>query len=108
MVRDVVSRVDVQMVDEQLALDAVRAGECVDQLVAGFFDPRYEARVQLDAVTRLERRVLNDDGATLGTEAESTDALAQLDGRGAMTEPEADEAVHVGDTLRVCTRSESG
>lgn len=48
--------------------------------------------------------MLDDCRAALGTEAESADALAQLDRSGAMTEPETNETVHVADTLLGSTR----
>jgi N-methylhydantoinase A len=43
--------------------------------------------------------VLEDRWAALGAGTERADALAQLDGSGAMAEPEADEAMHVAVTL---------
>ena len=53
--------------------------------------------------------MLEDGRTALGTEAERADALAQLDGSGAMAEPEADEAVHAAEILlrpidRECVR----
>lgn len=48
--------------------------------------------------------MLDDGRAALGAEAESADALAQLDRSRAMTEPEADEAVHAANTLLGSTR----
>jgi hypothetical protein len=50
--------------------------------------------VELDAIARLERRVLEDRRAALRTEPERADALTQLDGSRAVAETEADEAVH--------------
>ena len=75
MARDIVAGVDVEVIDQQTALDVVRARECVDQLVARVVDARRERRVQLDPVARLEGRVLDDSRATLGTESESADPL---------------------------------
>jgi hypothetical protein len=87
------------MVDQKIALDAVHAGERVDQLVARVLDTGAQARVQLDPVARLEPCVLDDSRAMLRAHAESADSLAELDGSGAMAEPETDEAVHVVTTL---------
>src|SRR3990170_1694583 len=98
----------VQMVDQKLALDAVCVGEGIYQLVACVLDPGRKACVQLHAVARLERRVLDDGRAALGTEAESADALAQLDGSRAMTEPEANEAVHAANTLTLQAETAAG
>ena len=72
---DIVSRMDVEMIDQQVALDVVCARECVDQLVARVVDARRERRVQLDPIARLEGRVLDDSRASLGTESENADPL---------------------------------
>ena len=101
--RGIVSRMDVQVVREELALDAVEAGQRLDQLVASVLDAGGEPGVQLDAVARLERGVLDDAGAALGAWPESADALPELDRSGAMAEPEADETMHVQDTLLSAT-----
>lgn len=45
MLGDIVPSVDVQVVDEKLALDRVRAGESIDQLIARILDPGREARI---------------------------------------------------------------
>ena len=92
----VLTRVNVEMVDQELARNAVCRRERVDELVAGFLDAGGQSRIQLDAVTRVEHCVLEYRGAALCAKAESADALAQLDRSSAMTEPEADEAVHGG------------
>ena len=55
MARDVLARVDVEVVDEQVAVDAVRVGEDADQLVARVVHAVGEVRVQLDAVAGRER-----------------------------------------------------
>jgi N-methylhydantoinase A len=47
--------------------------------------------------------VLHDTGAALGTRPESADTLSELDRSRAMAEPEADETMHVPDTLLGCT-----
>ena len=60
--------------------------------------------VQLDAVARLEHGVLHDRRAALRARPESADALPELDRSGAMAEPEADETIHVQDTLLSATR----
>ena len=96
MPRDVLTRVHVEMVEQELARNAVRRRERVDELVARVLDAGGQSRVQLDAVARLEHGVLEHRRAALGAEAESADALAQLDRSSAMTEPETDEAVHGG------------
>ena len=75
------------------------ARQRIDELVARVLDSRGETCVELDAVARLQRRMLEDGGAALGAGAERADALAQLDGSGAMAEAEADEAMHVAVTL---------
>jgi hypothetical protein len=94
MAGDVLARVHVEVVEQQLARDAVRARERVHELVAGILDLGREPRVELHAVTGLQYRVLEHRGAALGAGAERADALAQLDGSGAVAEPEADETVH--------------
>ena len=43
--------------------------------------------------------MLDDGGATLGAEPERAETLSQLHRSGAMTEPEADEAIHDRGTL---------
>ena len=55
---DVLARVDVEVVDEQLAVDAVALREHVDQLLARALDPVREVRVELDAVAGREHGVL--------------------------------------------------
>ena len=90
---------NVEMVDQKIALDTVGAGERIDQLVACVLGPGCEPRVQLDPVTGLKHGVLDDCGAMLRAHAESADSLAELDGSGAMAEPETDETVHVASTL---------
>ena len=92
--RDVLARVDVEVIEQQLARNVVRRRERVDELVARVLDAGGQACVQLDAVTRLERGVLEDGRAALGAEPERADAFAQLDGSRSMAESEADEAVH--------------
>ena len=83
--RDVLVDVDVQVVDEQVAVDAVRAGEHVDHLVAGALDAVGEVGVELDAVAGREHGVLLHRGAARGARPEaSRDARearrAQCDG----------------------------
>ena len=92
--RDVLSRVHVEMVEQELARDAVRGRERIDELVARVVDTGGQARVELDAVTRLQHRVLEDGRAALRAGTERADALAELDRSGAMAEPETDESVH--------------
>ena len=94
--RGVLTRVHVEMVEQELARNAVRRRERVDELVARFLDAGGQSRVQLDAVARVEHGVLEHRRAALCAKAESADALAQLDRSSAMTEPETDEAVHGG------------
>jgi hypothetical protein len=79
---------DVEMIDQELA-DAVRASVIS---FARVLDPGHEPCVELHPVARLESGVLDDGRAALGTEAESANALAQLNGSSAMAEPKADEA----------------
>jgi hypothetical protein len=90
----ILARMDVEVVDEQVARNAVDGRERVDELVPRLLETAREVRVQLDAVTGLEHRVLEHDRTALGARPERADALAQLDGGGAMTETEADQAVH--------------
>ena len=92
--RDVLARVDVEVIEQQLARYPVCGRERVDELVARVLDAGGQARVELDAIARLERRVLEDRRAALRAEPERADALAQLDGSRAVAETEADEAVH--------------
>ena len=63
MAADVLALVDVQVVDEQLPVDAVPVGEHVDELLARALDPLGEVRVELDAVAGREHRVLVHRGA---------------------------------------------
>jgi hypothetical protein len=90
---------DVQMVDEQIPLDPVSAGQDADELVTSVVHTVDQIRVQLDSVTRLQHGVLGDRGALPRVRAESTDTFAQLDRSGPMAEAEADEAVHSRETL---------
>ena len=91
---DVLAGVHVEVVEQQLPRDAVRARKRVDELVARILDAGSQPRVELDAVAGLQHRVLQHRGAALGARPERADALAQLDRSGAMAEAEADEAVH--------------
>jgi hypothetical protein len=84
----------VEVVEKELARDSVSRRERVDELVPCVLDARGEARIELDAVTRLQHRVLENGGTALGPRAERADALAQLDGSGAVAEPQADKSVH--------------
>ena len=104
---DVLARMDVEMVEQQSAVDAVLAGESADQLVARINDTVGEGRVQLDPVAGGEHSVLAHGGTALGSRAESANALAQLHRSRAMAEPETDEAVH-GDTGELYSRAFSG
>ena len=97
--RDVLSRVHVEVVEQELARDAVRRRERIDELVARVVDTGGQSRVELDAVTRLQHRVLEDGRAALRAGTERADALAELDRSGAMAEPETDESVHAAETL---------
>jgi N-methylhydantoinase A len=90
---------DVQVIRQEPALDVMEDGQRLDELVASVVDSGRQRRVQLDAVTRLERSVLDDGRTALGAGPESAEALSQLDRSGAMAEPETDETVHVSDTL---------
>ena len=99
MAGSVLAGVHVQMVDQQVALDAVRVGQHSDQLVASVVDPVGEIRVELDPVARLQHGVLVDCGAPPCVRAERADTFAQLDGRCPMAEAEADETVHGRGTL---------
>ncbi len=74
----------------------MRRRERVDELVARVLDAGGQSRVELDAVAGLQHCVLEHGRTALGAEPERADALAQLDGSGAMAEPEADETVHAG------------
>ena len=103
--RDVLSRVDVEMVEQELARNVVRRRERVDELVARILDAGGQPRVQLHAVARLEHGVLEDRRAALGAKPERADALAQLDGGRAMTQSEADEAVHAARSYPWALRS---
>ena len=94
--RDVLARMDVEMVEQELARNAVRGRERVDELVARLLDAGGQSRVQLHAVARMEHGMLEHRRAALCAKPERADALAQLDRSGAMTEPETDEAVHGG------------
>ena len=105
--RDVLSRVHVEVVEQELARDVVRRRERVDELVARVVDAGGQPRVELDAVTRLQHRVLEDGRAALRAGPERADALAQLDGSGAMAEPETDESVHALQILLRLDRRES-
>ena len=93
--RDVFAGVDVEVVDEQLTRNLVRIREGVDELVPRVLDAGGQARVELDAVARLQRSVLGDRRAALDPCAERSEALAQLDGSCPVAEPQADETVHV-------------
>ena len=90
---------DVEVVDEKTPIDSVCAGENADELVAYLLHPVREVCVQLDAIARGQCCVLLDAGTPLRPETECADALAELDGSGAVAEPEADEAVHDRGTL---------
>ena len=94
MPRDVLARVDVEVIEEQLARHPVCGRERVDELVARILDAGGQVRVELDAVAGLQRGVLEDRRAALRAEPERADALTQLDGSRAVAESEADEAVH--------------
>lgn len=94
MTRNVLARVDVEVVDERRAVDRVRVRESVDQRIARAFDAVDEVRVQLDAVARRKNGVLGHLRAALGPETESAESLAQLDWSRAVAETEADEALH--------------
>jgi hypothetical protein len=102
---DVLARVDVQVVDEQLARDVVDRRECFDELVARVLDAGGQPRVQLDPVARLEHRMLEDDRAALGTDPERADPFAHFDGSRAMAQPETDEVVHPGETIPGCAEA---
>ena len=99
MPRGVLAGVHVEMVDEDVAVDAVCAGELGDELLAGVGEPRRQPRVQLDAVAGLQGHVLDNRRAVARSEAERADALAELDRRRAVAQAEADEALHSQDTL---------
>ena len=92
--RDVVARVEIQVVDEHRSLDAVRVRESVDQGTSRVVDALGEQRVELDAVARRQHDVLDDLWTAVRAEPERAKPLAQLHGRGAMAETEADEALH--------------
>jgi N-methylhydantoinase A len=92
--------VDVEVIDEQLAVDAVRPGQLVDEDLSCALDAFGQVRVELYAVARGESRVLDHGGAALRSGTERTDPFAQLDGRCAVAESQADEAIHAG---RHCT-----
>ena len=94
MARNVLARVDVEVIEQQLPRHAVCGRERVDELVARVLDAGGQARVELDAIARLERSVLEDSRAALRTEPERADAFTQLDGSRAVAETEADEAMH--------------
>ena len=66
----------VEVVEQELARDAVRRRERIDELVARVVDTGGQSRVELDAVTRLQHRVLEDGRAALRAGAERADALA--------------------------------
>jgi hypothetical protein len=87
------------MVDKGHTVNCVSVGESVDQRVPGVLDAVDEERVELDPVARREHGVLLDLRAALGSEAERAETLAQLDGSGPVAEAEADEAIHVAETL---------
>jgi hypothetical protein len=82
------------MGDEQITRNAMDVRESVDELVSGILDAGREVRVELDAVARLQRGVLEHGRAALRARAERADPLAQLDGGGAMAQSEADQAMH--------------
>ena len=94
MQRDVLSRVDVEVIQQRGAVDAVRLRELVDQHVAPFGDALDEVRVQLDAIAGGKSCVLVDLGTPVGSESERAEPLAQLDGSRAVADTEADEAIH--------------
>ena len=96
---DVLARVDVEMVDERRGVDVVCVGERGHERVARVVHVVCERRVELDAVTRRERDVLDDLGAPVGPETERAEALAQLHGSRAVAETEADQALHDASTL---------
>ena len=102
---DVLTRVDVEMVEQELARNVVRGRERVDELVAGVLDAAGQPGVQLDPITGLERRVLAHDRAPLRAGPERAEPLAQLDGSSPMTETQADERVHAERTLPPCSCS---
>jgi N-methylhydantoinase A len=91
--------VDVEMIHERLAIDAVRVRECLDENVSSILDAVREERVELDPIARRENDVLDHLGAPLRAESERPEALAQLDRRGAMAQSQTDEAVHGRSTL---------
>ena len=99
MTRHVLAGVHVQVLDEQLPLDVVAAREHVDQFLARLVDAACEVRVELHPVAGREHGVLLDRRAASGAGPEVAQALAQLDGRGAVAQAEADEAVHDANTL---------
>ena len=92
--RDVLARVDVEVIEQQLRADTPCAVESASTSSSRAPRRRRSSCVELDAIARLERRVLEDGRAALRTEPERADALAQLDGSRAVAETEADEAVH--------------
>jgi hypothetical protein len=99
MARDVLAGMDVQMVDEQVALDVVAVREHADQLLPRLVQAADEVGVELDAIAGGEHRMLLDRGTTPRGGAQPAEPLAQLDGGRAMAQPETDEALHVANTL---------
>ena len=91
---NVLTRVDVEMLDERRALDSVHLCERVHERIARVLDSVDEVRVQLDAIARREHRMLEHLRAALGAQPERSETLAQLHWSRAVTEPEADEALH--------------
>ena len=78
--RDVLSGMDVEMVEEKLAGDVVRHRERVDQFAACILDPRAQPCVELDAVAG--PAVLRARGlpGSAPRRDRAPDALAQFDG----------------------------
>ena len=69
MAGDVLARVHVEVVEKELARDGVRGRQSIDELVARILDSGRQLRVELDAVARLQNRVLENGGTALGTRA---------------------------------------
>ncbi len=102
MPRDVLARVDVEVVDEVGARDLVRIGKGIDQRLARIVHAVDEEGVQLDPVAGREHRMLEHLGTALGTESQRAEALTQLYRSRAVAEPEANEALHEDRQLYSC------